>query len=202
MKEREDIHIIGDEKMRSYVYRKNHLAAAVVQDGKLRIEDGGPYPITYSSIGDYIKLGLPPNIMSRTDTKVLEIGVGLSEFLPRFAVKAKYRPVVIGPDNYPVMMILCEAVTQCSQESSEIRNLAAELAERAMIMMSDRVELINTTFDETMKSLQDRIGQFDVVINVASSGYYSQVGIRDAVSFLRPGGIYIPIYDSPLIPEA
>jgi len=198
MKEREDIHIIGDEKMRSYVYGKNHLAAAVVRDRKLRIEDGGSYPITYSSIDNYIKSGLPSDIMFRTEnTKVLEIGVGLSEFLPRFAVKATYRPVAIGPDNYSVMMILCNAVAQGSQESSEIRTLAAELAERARIMMSDKVELINTTFDEAMKSLQHRIGQFDVVINVASSGYYSQGGIKDAVSFLRPGGIYIPAYDFP-----
>lgn len=132
-------------------------------------------PVTDKSMRDYhVRHGLPVHQLMKTTHKIglLEIGAGLSEFAPAFAVATDNTVTVVGLEDYASIHRVSTAILQANIEHKSIQRRAQEYCERASVMMNrSKVDYHEANFYDVYDRL---LGgpKFDVIVAYLSIFQY------------------------------
>ncbi len=144
-------------------------------------------PITWRSSSEYTDIkpspryfengGISPDILTDPATKslrVVEVGTGLSGFIPDLSQITEEPPIAIDPINYGVILdILLQ--TQKKELSTADNDTIATLIGRVRTYLDPKlVTLLNMTVEEACEKNPWLEGVADIVIDVAGAHSYTQ----------------------------
>jgi hypothetical protein len=130
--------------------------------------------ITWRPISIYGQLY--PQILANDlyDKQVFEVGPGLAEFIPDFALVAKNKPIIADPIDLPsVIRLLNTAKRRGLSAGSSV--LADVLIERAEILLSDKIIFYNMTLEKAVLTYPEKLSHVaDLVIDVQGAKTYAK----------------------------
>ncbi|OGM10943.1 hypothetical protein A2Z22_03685 [Candidatus Woesebacteria bacterium RBG_16_34_12] len=168
---------IAAEKLRDGQYE------LTIYPNRLHFTQWGMHPkdriclVEYRSISEYeervIPKGLAEEIVNK-DLQLVEPGAGLAEFVPKIALQARKRPIVIDPLDYEAIRSLLEGAQEIRKVNQENRQLIQELLRRIDIYLDPGlVRLFNMNLDQACKEYPYLEGIADIVVDVGGPLLYS-----------------------------
>ena len=128
----------------------------------------------------------------------VEVGAGLGECVPSLCQSAlTYRPIVIDPAPYMIMMELFHAARK--YVSDDDRSLLEEITRRCGVILDpSKVELINEPLDQAVKEHPELLGSADVVIDNYGAtqwgfvrGQYYETVLNAEMGLLKDNGLWL-----------
>jgi hypothetical protein len=118
------------------------------------------------------------DLIIKPDLQYLEVGAGLGEFTPsiirKFNGELLYRPIVIDPVNYDVMYSLIKFAKNLTNDNLMNVKLK-ELQDRCEIILDNtKVNLINLTLENALKTHPELVRVADVVVDNVGASHYME----------------------------
>lgn len=149
-----------------------------------------PVGITSRDAKAYDNAGFPAVDVLRgkfgKDLKILEIGTGLSQFVPGYAAMADVKPVVCDPINYDDLTKLLWKSAKTFKLSHAAQRELKTLLQRAKILSSNAVVHIQAPVDVALRfhMLGDK---FDAILNMyTGTAYDTSVSPGELKTLLGP----------------